>query len=57
MNINTLKHPAVRIIFTLLYKQVYHEYIGMENVPPHIAVQLAVLELRRKYPNISAKGS
>ena len=46
-----------RIIFTLLYKQVFHDYMNLDDIPSDLAVQLAVLEMRRKYPDLSGKGA
>lgn len=46
-----------RIIFTLLYKQIFADYIRMENVRLELAVHLAVLEMRRKFPLLSPKAA
>ena len=45
-----------RIIFTLLYKQIFGEYIKVENIQIELAVHLAVLEMRRKFPMLSPKA-
>ena len=46
-----------RIIFTLLHKQVFAQYMKLDHVKPELAVQLTVLELRRKFPDMSPKAA
>ena len=46
-----------RIIFTLLHKQIFADYIKMESVQLELAVHLAVLEMRRKFPLLSPKAA
>ena len=46
-----------RIIFTLLYKQIFADYIRVPSCRLDLAVHLAVLEMRRKFPLLSPKAA